>query len=160
LDHFLDRALTRDEMRPAREHLEDCGACSRQDRFEALVPRAVRDQLCRLGAPQLLVQRVCHGNFRQCRAVGLGLVFALNVLDAGGAESGRSGYTFSRWALSRNEVRCFGLVLAANPCARGFFLRKYEDEEASHLADPELRSTRAHVVRMAANRLPAPCRIH
>lgn len=106
------------------------------------------------------IARYAQGNVRAAKALGLGLVFGLNVLDGGGGESGKSGYTVSRWAMSPDEVRRFGSVLAAEPYACGFFFWKYDKDDASYFADPGVQGALADVARVAANRSPAPCRVH
>lgn len=62
--------------------------------------------------------------------------------------------------LSADEAFRLGVALAASPHPSGFFFSKYDKEEACYFADPGVRTALADVARVAANRSPAPCRIH
>jgi anti-sigma factor (TIGR02949 family) len=58
LDDYVDRELTAEEMRLAREHLETCAACAKELAFEAGVLVDLKSKLRRIDLPQSLVDRV------------------------------------------------------------------------------------------------------
>ena len=58
LDDFLDRELSEDEMRLAREHLEACALCAREHAFEAAVLRDVKRKLRRVDVAPSLLDRI------------------------------------------------------------------------------------------------------
>lgn len=58
LDDFLDRELSRTEMKLVQEHLDTCGACAQEFRFEASVIESVRSKLDRIAAPPDLMARI------------------------------------------------------------------------------------------------------
>lgn len=58
LDDFLDRELSPDEMRIVQAHLDTCGDCAGEYRFEAGVLEGVRQKLRRLDAPSGLLERI------------------------------------------------------------------------------------------------------
>ena len=58
LDDYLDRELTRDELRLVREHLETCAACASEHRFEPGVLNSVKEKLRRLAVPEDLMAKI------------------------------------------------------------------------------------------------------
>lgn len=58
LDDFLDRALTADEMRRVREHLELCAVCASEFAFEESLLQHLREKVRRIDLPEDLLARV------------------------------------------------------------------------------------------------------
>jgi anti-sigma factor (TIGR02949 family) len=58
LDDYLDRALSSEELRMVREHLDLCEMCAREYRFEASLLDQIRDKLRRIAMPDDLRARV------------------------------------------------------------------------------------------------------
>ena len=58
LDDYLDRALSSDELRMVRAHLDLCEACAREYRFEASLLDQIRAKLQRIAMPEDLRSRI------------------------------------------------------------------------------------------------------
>ena len=58
LDDYLDRALSTDELRMVREHLDLCEVCADEHRFEASLIDQIRQKLRRIAMPEDLRARV------------------------------------------------------------------------------------------------------
>lgn len=67
LESYLDRALSPDEMRLVREHLETCAQCAHEHAFERRLLDDVRDKLRRIAAPEDLKTRVADALARARR---------------------------------------------------------------------------------------------
>lgn len=64
LDDYLDRALTPEEVRMVQEHLEICGVCAGEYRFEGTLLAGLRDKLARIDLPEGLAARL-HARIRE-----------------------------------------------------------------------------------------------
>ena len=58
LNPYIDRELTNDDIVHVREHLELCGSCLHQYRFEESVRRLVRVKCQEQGAPESLKAKI------------------------------------------------------------------------------------------------------
>ena len=58
LDDYLDRELSREEMRLVEEHLNVCDVCTSEFVFEASVLTGVRRKLQSIAAPSDLLARI------------------------------------------------------------------------------------------------------
>jgi anti-sigma factor RsiW len=58
LDDYVDRELSAREMRLVQEHLERCGNCAAENRFEATWIGQVRAKLRRIALPPELMHRI------------------------------------------------------------------------------------------------------
>jgi anti-sigma factor (TIGR02949 family) len=58
LDDYLDRELSREEMRQVEEHLRICDVCTSEFVFEASVLTGVRRKLQSIEAPADLLARI------------------------------------------------------------------------------------------------------
>jgi anti-sigma factor (TIGR02949 family) len=58
LDDFLDRRLTKEEMRIIEEHLEICAWCAREFSFETSVLHGLKRKMRQLDAPAGLLSRI------------------------------------------------------------------------------------------------------
>ena len=58
LDDYLDRELSREEMRLVEEHLHLCDVCTSEFVFEASVLTGVRRKLQSIAAPSDLLARI------------------------------------------------------------------------------------------------------
>lgn len=81
------------------------------------------------------------------RRSGLGLVLSLNVLDGNGANR----------PMSAEELRRFGLVLAAEPGACALTMWKYDDEDPSYFERPDVLLAVDAIAHAAAARAARPC---
>ena len=106
------------------------------------------------------VARYARTNADQARALGLGLVVGLNVLDGGDGSSGEPGTKHGRWVMSADEVRRYGYVLASEPYACGFFMWKYDRRGLPYFEQTPIKAAMAYLSLVAARRSAAPCRVH
>lgn len=58
LDDYLDRALSEEELRMVRAHLDRCEGCAREYRFEASLLEQIRAKLRRIAMPEDLRSRI------------------------------------------------------------------------------------------------------
>lgn len=58
LSDYLDRALSAEEMRLVREHLETCAVCAREFHYEASVLQEVRNKLDHIDLPPDLISKI------------------------------------------------------------------------------------------------------
>lgn len=94
------------------------------------------------------------------KAAGLGLVLGLNVLDGGDGSSGWKRTKSKYWAMSASEVLDYGSVLVKEPSACAFFMWKYDREDTSYFAQPDIQAAIEELGRLAADRPTASCRVH
>jgi anti-sigma factor (TIGR02949 family) len=60
LEGYLDRALSAEEMRMVREHLETCAVCAREFGYEASVLQEIRRKLDHIDLPPDLIERIAR----------------------------------------------------------------------------------------------------
>ncbi len=58
LADFLDRELSREEVKLVEAHLDGCGDCAREFRFEGAVVDCLKATLRRVKAPPTLLERI------------------------------------------------------------------------------------------------------
>lgn len=58
ISDYLDRALSAEEMRLVREHLETCAVCAREFGYEASVLDGIRKKLDHIDLPADLIARI------------------------------------------------------------------------------------------------------
>lgn len=80
--------------------------------------------------------------------LGLGVINGLNIANGGDGSSGQPGWQKGRWAMSAEEIRTYGEVLAKEPSAAMFLNWEYDAEErwsdgsrgADYFDQPELHA--------------------
>lgn len=58
LDDYLDRELSREEMRKVREHLELCATCAAEHQFQAELLCDMRERIQRIALPPSLRDKI------------------------------------------------------------------------------------------------------
>lgn len=69
LDDYLDRALSAEELKMVRAHLDLCEVCAREYRFEASLLEQIRAKLRRIAMPEDLRSRI-HAALAQAEKDG------------------------------------------------------------------------------------------
>jgi hypothetical protein len=82
------------------------------------------------------------------RRSGLGLVLSMNVLDGNGTAQ----------PMSAEELRRFGLALAAEPSACALTMWKYDEGDPRYFQQPAVRRAVDAIAHAAAARAAPPCR--
>jgi hypothetical protein len=93
------------------------------------------------------------------RAAGLGLVLGLNLLDGGDGSSGSRGTKLKYWTMSAPEVLNYGAALIKEPRACALLLWKYDRDDTTLFAQPDIQAALDSLGRLAAERPTAKCRI-
>jgi hypothetical protein len=82
----------------------------------------------------------------------------LNILDGGDGSSGWKANRSKYWAMSASEVLRYGSLLVEEPSACALLLWKYDREDRTYFARPDIQAALAEVGRLAADRPTAECR--
>jgi hypothetical protein len=93
-------------------------------------------------------------NVAEAKALGLGLVFGMNLLDGGDGSSGVPGTIPGRWQMSPGEVIQVGTVLAQTPYACALLNWRYNPEFERR---PDTRAALDSVAAAAADRGGISC---
>jgi hypothetical protein len=93
-------------------------------------------------------------NVAEAKALGLGLVFGMNLLDGGDGSSGVPGTIPGRWQMSPGEVIQVGTVLAQTPYACALLNWRYNPEFEGR---PDTRAALDSVAAAAADRGGISC---
>ncbi len=89
------------------------------------------------------------------KALGLGLVGGLNVLNGGSKESGIPGRRAGTNAMSADEVRSWGGKFLSEPSLCGFLMYKYDP---TYFSRPDIQAALSDLDRMARSLPDRPCR--
>jgi hypothetical protein len=92
---------------------------------------------------------------QQAKAVGLGFVTGLNVLNGGNSESGIPGKRDGKFAMSASQIRAWGGRLLAEPSICGFFMWKYDDK---YFSRPDIVAALTDLEQVAKSRPKKECR--
>jgi hypothetical protein len=93
------------------------------------------------------------------KALGLGLVVGLNLLDGGDGSSGLEGTKVKYSAMSAEEVMHYGSVLLREPGACALLLWKYDREDRAYFLRPEIRAALETVGLLAATHPASSCKV-
>jgi hypothetical protein len=96
-------------------------------------------------------------NVAYAKALGLGLIFGLNVLDGGDGSSGIPGTRQAHWRMTGAELQQAGLVLAETPYACALFIWRHDLESERR---PGIRATLDTIAFAAAARGGTSCIRH
>lgn len=93
------------------------------------------------------------------KALGLGLVVGLNLLDGGDGSSGLQGTKVKYAAMSPEEITHYGSVLLREPGACALLLWKYDREDRSYFMRPEIRAALETLGLLAATHPASSCKV-
>lgn len=100
----------------------------------------------------------------QSRALGLGLIHGLNLPDGGDGRSGQPGWRPDRFAMSADEVREYGAVMADVDGVGMFLNWEYDNEEpwtdgsigATYLRQPDMEAALRELGELVAQKPAVP----
>jgi hypothetical protein len=106
------------------------------------------------------VQAYTDDNMRASREMGLGVINGLNIADGGDGSSGQPGWGKGFWAMSPDEIRRYGSVLATQEGVSMFLCWEYDGAErwsdgsigADYFRRPDVEAALRDLGRLVASR--------